>query len=440
MTTMLSLILAFMLSIGGSPAASISPGATVSPVNAGNSSSLNLNINEKPRLGEISKIRLFEPMLTSQKARMISLFRINFEKSLLVGYNNYRNRYYMPRIGRFLQTDPMQYQDSMNLYQAFNLNPVNFTDPFGLWDWFKMAGSFWKDMAKDPIGTINLAVEDVLYSALDTTHKAVHKNIDNARRLFDFKAKTTDKVDEFLAKHRIMKRGQYNFMIKSFEGVIVIYGAVGEVQTLNSSRNVIKNPYLEQIEVFPTSSTDIVHYDTYWSNTPKVLDYRPTGSGYVAVISPSSSSALSPGKSIMLRSDVTYQFDMMNPGPLTNDVAGTFAGGKYSEGIVQSGQIFYRGGDAAHPGGSFFSFNPPKSIAEVRIESAVKPQWINPSTGVLKGKSPVNSLISAEFPVGTKFYYGPAAYQEGIYMGGSMQIYVPDASQIGVFKVLGKLK
>jgi hypothetical protein len=295
-------------------------------------------------------------------------------------------------------------------------------------------------MAKDPIGTINLAVEDVLYSALDGTQRAVHKNIDTARRLFEFKAKTTDNFDEFLAKHRIMKRGQYNFMIKSFEGVIVIHAAVGEVQVLNSSRNIIRNPYIEQIEGLPTSSTDIVHYDTYWSNTPKVLDYRPTGSGYVAVISPSSSSALSPGKSIMLRSDVTYQFDMMNPGPLTNDVAGTFAGGKYSEGIVQSGQIFYRGGDAAHPGGSFFSFNPPKSIAEVRIESAVKPQWINPSTGVLKGKSPVNSLISAEFPVGTKFYYGPAAYQEGIYMGGSMQIYVPDASQIGVFKVLGKLK
>jgi hypothetical protein len=30
-----------------------------------------------------------------------------------------------------LQTDPMQYQDSMNLYQAFNMNPINFTDPFG---------------------------------------------------------------------------------------------------------------------------------------------------------------------------------------------------------------------------------------------------------------------------------------------------------------------
>jgi RHS repeat-associated protein len=48
-----------------------------------------------------------------------------------VGLYNYRNRYYMPRIGRFLQTDPTGYLDSMNLYQAFNQNPVNFTDPFG---------------------------------------------------------------------------------------------------------------------------------------------------------------------------------------------------------------------------------------------------------------------------------------------------------------------
>ena len=38
----------------------------------------------------------------------------------------------MPRIGRFLQPDPMGYEDSMNLYQGFNMNPVNFTDPMGL--------------------------------------------------------------------------------------------------------------------------------------------------------------------------------------------------------------------------------------------------------------------------------------------------------------------
>jgi RHS repeat-associated protein len=44
----------------------------------------------------------------------------------------YRFRYYDPIMGRFLQTDPRGYQDSMNLYQGFNLNPGNFNDPFGL--------------------------------------------------------------------------------------------------------------------------------------------------------------------------------------------------------------------------------------------------------------------------------------------------------------------
>jgi RHS repeat-associated protein len=44
----------------------------------------------------------------------------------------FRARYYDPIMGRFLSTDPMGYADSMNLYQAFNMNPYNFADPFGL--------------------------------------------------------------------------------------------------------------------------------------------------------------------------------------------------------------------------------------------------------------------------------------------------------------------
>jgi RHS repeat-associated protein len=43
----------------------------------------------------------------------------------------FRARYYDPIMGRFLSTDPMGYADSMNLYQAFGMNPVNFLDPMG---------------------------------------------------------------------------------------------------------------------------------------------------------------------------------------------------------------------------------------------------------------------------------------------------------------------
>jgi RHS repeat-associated protein len=48
------------------------------------------------------------------------------------GLYYYRHRYLHPELGRFLQTDPMGYHDSMNMYQAFNNNPANYTDPMGL--------------------------------------------------------------------------------------------------------------------------------------------------------------------------------------------------------------------------------------------------------------------------------------------------------------------
>jgi RHS repeat-associated protein len=47
------------------------------------------------------------------------------------GLYYFRARYYDPELGRFLSPDPKGYIDSMNLYQAFNCNPINFIDPFG---------------------------------------------------------------------------------------------------------------------------------------------------------------------------------------------------------------------------------------------------------------------------------------------------------------------
>ncbi len=132
----------------------------------------------------------------------------------------------------------------------------------------------------------------------------------------------------------------------------------------------------------------------------------------------------------------SYAFNMVeNPGPLATmrgTPAANFAGGKYNATALQEDVILYRGGEAGKPLGQWFTREPPASVANVRIDSAVKPQWIDPQSGVLTGSSPIEAVHAIRIPAGTTIYEGPVGYQGGPYLGGQqhMQVFVPEPWKI----------
>jgi RHS repeat-associated protein len=48
-----------------------------------------------------------------------------------IGMSYYKNRVYSPTLGRFIQPDPIGYEDGVNLYAYVGGDPINFSDPLG---------------------------------------------------------------------------------------------------------------------------------------------------------------------------------------------------------------------------------------------------------------------------------------------------------------------
>lgn len=120
--------------------------------------------------------------------------------------------------------------------------------------------------------------------------------------------------------------------------------------------------------------------------------------------------------------NIKYDYNMIeNPGPLAKidgQPASNFYGGKYNIEVLTEDRIYYRAGQDGKPLGQWFTSEPAESVTKVRIDTAVKEQWIDQVTGEITGTSIIDTNYAIKIPKGTTVYTGPVGYQGGVYLGG----------------------
>lgn len=124
-------------------------------------------------------------------------------------------------------------------------------------------------------------------------------------------------------------------------------------------------------------------------------------------------------KNLHVLGKVEGEYSILNPGPLSNDLAETFSSGAYKEITLSADTTFYRGGVEGRPLGQFFGYEQPQGVLQTRVDKALLPQWPNGSV------SPLNAYHEIQIPAGTKVYVGEVGYQTDIYSGGTEQVVVP---------------
>lgn len=128
---------------------------------------------------------------------------------------------------------------------------------------------------------------------------------------------------------------------------------------------------------------------------------------------------------------ITGTYSAIEPGPLDDRLAETFAGGRYTSVVLEKDTILRRAGVEDQPLGQFFGQEAPSGVLQTRIDKAVLPEW--PSGG----KSPIDTAFDVKIPAGTEVYIGEVGSQGGFYVGGTEQIVVVKPWTIEGVEVMG---
>jgi hypothetical protein len=144
---------------------------------------------------------------------------------------------------------------------------------------------------------------------------------------------------------------------------------------------------------------------------------------------------LKPGE--FVETPLSYEYNLLNPGPVPAEEARNFAGGQYTMGVVGQGGLgfdtpVWRVSDNPDPAGqgsngTYYAVVPQVGGTQSAIDLAINPNWGSAGNG---GNPNSNGLglsnaICVYLQPGTTYAIGPIASQGGAWVGGGIQIWVP---------------
>jgi RHS repeat-associated protein len=341
-------------------------------------------------------------------------------------------RVYDYNLGRFLSVDPFIQSpgnsQSMNPYSYIMNNPLAGTDPSG---YTAIGASCWLDESCGPGGTggndfsvdFNTGAVNHFDNGTDNRVSSyVYVPIYSIEKIGEVKDEDTGEVIPVLEYH--VSGGTY--IHKGYFSKLA--AAANSANGLGGiAQNYMIGTYLAATR--PGSDS----YKYYWAASLQDLASlasfgftRPASDALIA----ENSGALNPvypefvpgvvGSVSSLAGKLKQSTKLFGNGSfnLPKDLAGTFAGGRYSTRVLDEDMVLYRAGVSKEPYGQFFSKDRPLSEIQARIDKAVLPQWPGGSV------SPIDSVHKFLIPKGTVIHTGKVSSQGGHFVGGTKQIVI----------------